>query len=162
MFELQRVQSDHEAMVLQFELENRTYFAEAISDRGDDFFEKFDERHLELLAEQEAGVCAYYVLVGDDGTVAGRFNLYDLIDGTAEVGYRVGQRVSGCGVATSGLSELCQIAREKHALRTLRATTSDDNVASQRVLGKAGFVAIETTVVAGRRGMRYELNLESL
>lgn len=162
MFELQRVQSDHEAMLLQFELENRAYFAETISDRGNDFFEKFDERHLELLADQESGACAYYVLVGDDETVAGRFNLYDLIDGTANVGYGVGQRVSGCGVATSGLRTLCQIAREEHALRTLSATTSDDDVASQRVLVKAGFVAIETAVVAGRRGMRYELILESL
>jgi len=148
-------------MLLQFELENRAYFAETISDRGDDFFENFDERHLELLAEQESGVCAFYVLVGDDETVAGRFNLYDLVDGTANVGYRVGQRVSGCGVATSGLRKLFQIARAQHALRTLRATTSDDNAASQRVLVKAGFVAIETAVVAGGRGMRYELHLES-
>lgn len=162
MFELQRVQSDHEAMVLQFELENRIYFAEAISDRGDDFFEKFAERHLELLAEQEAGACAYYLYVDVDETVMGRFNLYDLIDGNAEVGYRVGQRFSGTGLATSGLSELCHIAREKHGLRTLRATTRDDNVASQRVLVKAGFVATGTAVVAGRRGIRYELNLESL
>ena len=146
--------------MLQFELENRTYFAETISDRGDDFFERFDERHLELLAEQEAGSCVYYVLVDENGNVEGRFNLYDLSDGIANVGYRVGQRVSGRGVATSGLSELCQIAREGHALRTLRATASDDNVASQRVLVKAGFVAIETAVVAERRGMRYELNLE--
>jgi ribosomal-protein-alanine N-acetyltransferase len=137
------------------------YFAESISDRGDDFFEKFAERHRELLAEQEAGVCAYYVLVDDDGTIVGRFNLYDLMDGTAKVGYRVGRQFSGSGVATFGLRELCGIAREKHALRTLNATTSDDNVASQRVLMKAGFVVIGMAVVAGRRGMRYELNLKS-
>ena len=29
-----------------------------------------------MLAEQEAGVGAYYVLVGDDGSALGRFNLY--------------------------------------------------------------------------------------
>jgi ribosomal-protein-alanine N-acetyltransferase len=149
-------------MLLRFELENRAYFAESISDGGDDFFEKFAERHLELLAEQEAGDCAYYVFVGDDETVAGRFNLYNLIDGTASVGYRVGRQFSGSGVATSGLIELCPIAHREHALRTLIAMVSDDNIASQKVLVKAGFVAMETAVVAGRQGVRYELNLESL
>jgi len=158
--ELQRVKSEHEGMLLQFESENRTYFAESINDRGDDFFEKFAERHLELLAEQESGACAYYVLV-DDETVLGRFNLYDLIDGTANAGYRVAQRFSGRGVATFGLSELCLIARKKHALRILRATTSNENVASQRVLIKAGFVVLGTAEVVGRLGMLYELNLES-
>jgi len=160
--ELQRVQDIHEAMVLQFELENRTYFAGSIGDRGDDFFENFSERHRELLVEQEAGTCAYYVLIDENESVAGRFNLYDLIDEAAEVGYRVGQRFSGRGVATFGLSQLCQIARENHALRTLRAKTSDANVASQRVLAKAGFGVIGTADVAGRRGIRHELNLEGL
>jgi ribosomal-protein-alanine N-acetyltransferase len=102
------------------------------------------------------------VFVGDDGTVAGRFNLYDLIDGAATVGYRVGRQFSGSGVATSGLIKLCHIARREHALRTLSAATSDDNIASQKVLVKAGFVAMEAAVVAGRRGVRFELNLESL
>jgi len=37
----------------------------------------------------------------------GRFNPYDLKDGTAEVGYRVAEQVAGCGVATSTLRELC-------------------------------------------------------
>lgn len=161
MFELRPVQIDDEARVLQFELENRTYFAESITDRGDDYFEKFAERHRELLAEQEAGRCAYYLLVGDHKTVVGRFNLYELSQGTANVGYRVGRQFSGAGVATSGLVELCHIARTEHALRTLSATTSNENIASQKVLVKAGFVAIEAAVVAGRQGVRYQLSLES-
>jgi ribosomal-protein-alanine N-acetyltransferase len=160
VFELRPVQNDDEARLLRFELENRAYFAESISDRGDDFFEKFAERHRELLAEQEAGACAFYLLVAEDEQVVGRFNLYDLVDGTANVGYRVGQTFSGSGVATSGLIELCHIARHEHALRALSATTSDENIASQKVLLKAGFVAIEAAVVAGRQGVRYELSLE--
>ena len=162
MFKLQSVRADHEAMVLQFELENRAYFCASISDRGDAFFEEFAERHRDLLAEEEAGVCAYFVLVDDDETAVGRFNLYDLVDGTAEVGYRVAERVSGGGVATSGLLELIQIAREKHGLRTLRASTSDENAASQRVLAKAGFVVIRPVEVGGKPGTCYELALERL
>lgn len=162
MFELQRLRRDHEAAVLDFELANRAYFAESLSDRGDDFYEEFAERHRALLAEQEAGVCVFHVLVDEDETVVGRFNLYDLVDGAAEVGYRVAQRVSGRGVATSGLRDLCRIAGEEYGLRTLRAAASKENVASQRVLAKAGFVAIGSAEVGGRPGARYELALASL
>jgi ribosomal-protein-alanine N-acetyltransferase len=35
------------------------------------------------------------VLVDEDGSVLGRFNLYGPQDGTAEVGYRVAQRAGG-------------------------------------------------------------------
>src|ERR1700690_2991895 len=110
MLELQRLRSDHEAAVLAFELTNRAYFAESISDRGDAFFEQFTAGHRALLAEQEAGVCVFHVLVDEDEQVVGRFNLYDLVDRKASVGYRVAQRVAGRGVATAGLRDLCRIA----------------------------------------------------
>lgn len=162
MFELQRLRRDHEGAVLDFERVNRAYFAESISDRGDDFYENFPERHHTSLAEQEAGSRIFHVLVDEHGMVVGRFNLYNLVDGTAEVGYRVAQRVSGRGVATFGLFSLCRIAREEYGLRTLRAVASNENVASQRVLAKAGFVAIGPAEAGGRQGARYELALASL
>jgi [ribosomal protein S5]-alanine N-acetyltransferase len=150
MFELQRLRLDHEAAVLDFERANRAYFAESITDRGDDFFATFADQFQELLAEQEEGVGMFHVLVDDDGTVVGRFNLY-----------RVARRVSGRGVATSGVQELCRIARDEYGLQTLNAATSNANIASQRVLTKAGFVAIGPADVAGRKGTRYELTLAS-
>jgi RimJ/RimL family protein N-acetyltransferase len=157
MFELQRLRPDHESAVLAFEQANRAYFAESISDRGDDFFEQFAERHRALLAEQEAGVCVCHVLVDEHGEVVGRFNLYDLVDRTAVVGFRVAQRVAGRGVATSALQDLCRIAGEQYGLRTLRAAASNANVASQRVLTKVGFVAAGPAEVGGRQGSWYEL-----
>jgi ribosomal-protein-alanine N-acetyltransferase len=84
--ELQRLRAGHAQAVLAFELANRAYFAAFVSDRGDEFYDQFTERHSALLAEQEAGTCACYVLVGEDGSVLGRFNLYDIQDGTAELG----------------------------------------------------------------------------
>jgi hypothetical protein len=90
--ELQRLDAGHAPAVLAFELANRGYFAASISDRGDEFYDQFTERHSALLAEQEAGVCAFYVLVAEDGSVLGRFNLYDFEDGTAALGYRVAAR----------------------------------------------------------------------
>ncbi|HTP22774.1 MAG TPA: GNAT family N-acetyltransferase [Solirubrobacteraceae bacterium] len=159
MPELQRLRSDHADAVLAFELENRAFFAISISDRGDAFFEEFPARHRELLAEQQTGACFAHVLVDDDGTVLGRFNLVTLEDGTAAVGYRVAERVAGHGVATKTLRELCQLAANEYALRTLIAETSYENLASQRVLAKAGFVPIGPAEVAGRPGIRYELDV---
>src|SRR5262249_58283657 len=101
MPELQCLRADHAAAVLAFEVANRAYFAASISDRGDEFFDHFAERHGALLAEQEAGLGAFYVLVAEDGSVLGRFNLVFTQDSTAELGYRVAQHVPGPGGATA-------------------------------------------------------------
>ena len=124
MPELTPLRPEHAAAVLAFEVANRAYFAASISDRGDEFFEEFDERFPAWLAEQEAGQCAYYVLVAEDGAVIGRFNLYDIADRTAEVGYRVAEHVAGRGVATAAVRQLCGLAAARHGLRTLRARRS--------------------------------------
>ena len=159
MPELQRLRADHAPAVLAFELANRAYFATFISDRGDEFFDHFTERYSALLAEQEAGTCVFHVLVGEDGTVLGRFNLYRLEDGTAELGYRVAQHVAGRGVATATVQELCRLAAAQYGLRTLRAETSHDNVASQKVLAKAGFVPVGPAEPGGRPGTWYQRGL---
>jgi [ribosomal protein S5]-alanine N-acetyltransferase len=87
------------------------------------------------------------------------WDAYRVVDGTAEVGYRIARRVSGRGVATSGLREMCRLAADDYGLRTLKAATSNANVASQRVLAKAGFVALGPADVAGNPGVSYELIL---
>jgi ribosomal-protein-alanine N-acetyltransferase len=157
--ELQRLRSDHAAAVLAFERENRAYFAASISDRGDAFFANFGERHEALLAEQEAGAAAFHVLVADDGRVLGRFNLRFAGPDTAELGYRVAEDVAGRGVATAAVQELCRLAATDYGLRLLRAATSTANVASQRVLLKAGFVAAgpaDPAHIGGKTGSWYE------
>jgi [ribosomal protein S5]-alanine N-acetyltransferase len=160
--ELQRLRADHAPAVLAFELANRAYFTTFISDRGDEFFDRFAERHSALLAEQEAGTGAFYVLVAEDGSVLGRFNLLLAGDGTAELGYRVAQQVAGRGVATATVRELCGLAAARHGLRTLRAATSQQNVASQRVLIKAGFVPVgpaDPAHLGGKPGTWYQHDL---
>ncbi len=100
MPELQRLTVDHADAVLAFELANRDYFSASISDRGDEFFRDFAELFDALVAEQDAGVAAYYVVVTDDGTIMGRFNLYISGPGVANLGYRVGADFAGQGLAT--------------------------------------------------------------
>jgi [ribosomal protein S5]-alanine N-acetyltransferase len=163
--ELQRLHAGHAPAVLAFELANRAYFAASISDRGDDFYDRFTDRYSALLAEQEAGVGAFYVLVAEDGAVLGRFNLVFAEDGAAELGYRVAQHVAGRGVATATVRELCRLAAAQHGLRTLRAATSRENVASQKVLVKAGFVPIgpaDPAHIGGKSGTWYQRDLAAV
>ena len=162
MPELQQLHADHAPAVLAFELVNRAYFAASISDRGDEFYDQFTERHSALLAEQEAGICACYVLVAGDSSVLGRFNLVRFQDGTAELGYRVARHVAGRGVATATVRELCRLAAARHGLRTLRAATAHQNSASQKVLTKAGFVPVgpaDPADLGGKPGTWYQRDL---
>lgn len=162
MPELQRLHAGHAPAVLAFELANRVYFAASVSDRGDDFFDQFTDRHSALMAEQEASICAFYVLVAEDGSVLGRFNLVDIEDGTAELGYRVAQHVAGRGVATATVRELCRLAAARRGLRTLRAATARENAASQKVLTRAGFVPVgpaDPADLGGKPGTWYQRDL---
>jgi ribosomal-protein-alanine N-acetyltransferase len=162
MPELKRLHASHAPAVLAFELANRAYFAASVSDRGDDFFDQFSDRYTALLAEQEAGICAFSVLVAEDGSVLGRFNLVDIEDHTAELGYRVAQHVAGRGVATATVRELCRLAAARYGLRTLRAAASRENIASQKVLAKAGFVPVgpaDPAHLGGKSGTWYQRDL---
>ena len=155
--------ADHAPAVLAFEVANRAYFAVSISDRGDDYFDEFADRHRALLAEQETGVCAFYLLLDDDGAVLGRFNLFDIADHSAVLGYRVAQHVAGRGVATATVREVCRLAADQYGLHTLRAATSHQNVASQKVLTKAGFVPTgpaDPAYLGGKPGNWYERDLD--
>jgi ribosomal-protein-alanine N-acetyltransferase len=160
--ELERLHAAHAPVVLAFELANRAFFAASVSDRGDDFFDQFTDRYNASLAEQEAGSCAFYVLVAEDGAVLGRFNLFDISDRTARLGYRVAQHVAGRGVATATVRELCRLAASRHGLRTLRAATADENAASQKVLTRAGFVPVgpaDPADLGGKPGSWYQRDL---
>jgi ribosomal-protein-alanine N-acetyltransferase len=160
--ELQPLCTDHASAVLAFELVNRGYFAASVSDRGDEFFDKFTERHNALLAEQDAGMGAYYVLVDEEGSVLGRFNLFFTGAGTANLGYRVAQDVSGHGVATAAVRELCRLAMDRHGLSTLKAATSSTNIASQKVLIKSGFIPVgpaDPADLGGKPGTWFQRDL---
>jgi ribosomal-protein-alanine N-acetyltransferase len=160
--ELKQLHAGHGPAVLAFELANRAYFAASVPDRGDAFFDQFTDRYTALLAEQEAGICAFYVLIDEDGSVLGRFNLVDIEDRVADLGYRVAQHVAGHGVATATVRELCRLAASRHGLRTLRAAAAHKNAASQKVLTKAGFVLVgpaEPADLGGKPGNWYQCDL---
>ncbi|CAM5654703.1 GNAT family N-acetyltransferase [Streptomyces chartreusis] len=154
---LERLRADHAEALLAFEHENRAYFARTVPDRGDEYFTPagFAARHQALLAEQDAGVCHFHVVLDVEGSLVGRINLMGVEDGSAELGYRVGELASGKGVATAAVAEMCRLAATAYGLTSLVAVTTLDNAGSRTVLERNGFVTSGETTVGGRPGIRY-------
>lgn len=157
MITIELVRVDHAPALLAFERENRAYFAASVPDRGDDFFTEFGDRHAALLAWQEAGTDWFHVLLDGDAIV-GRVNLVDLQDGSVELGYRIAEKAAGQGLATRSVTEILDLARG-YGLREVRAKTTVDNVASQKVLTRAGFTHTGDCDIDGTPGYTYLLAL---
>ncbi|WP_369169915.1 GNAT family N-acetyltransferase [Streptomyces sp. R28] len=155
MLTLERLRADHADALLAFEQENREYFARSVPDRGDAYFADFDALLQARLAEQDAGVCHFHVVLDTDGRLVGRVNLVDVEDGCAELGYRVGERAAGKGVATAAVAEVCRVAGTAYGLTALVAVTHLDNLASRAVLERNAFIAMEDVTVDGRPAVRY-------
>ncbi|MFG1832595.1 GNAT family N-acetyltransferase [Micromonospora chersina] len=156
---LERLATRHAPALLRFEQENRAYFARFVPDRGDDYFDEFDDRLTDLLKEQDSGECHFHVLVDEDGTVLGRFNLVDVADRSAELGYRVAERATGRGVASEGVRRVCALARDDYGLRRLVASAALANPASLAVLRRTGFVPVEEVLIGGQPCLRHVLDL---
>ncbi|MER0446063.1 GNAT family protein [Streptomyces sp. Edi4] len=78
----------------------------------------------------------------DGERVVGQFTLSGIVLGpscSASLGYWVDAEYNGRGIATRGTEEICRVAREELGLHRIEAGTVLHNVASQRVLAKAGF-----------------------
>ncbi|WP_405687625.1 GNAT family N-acetyltransferase [Streptomyces sp. NBC_00057] len=156
MPELQRLRADHAPALLAFEQENRAFFAASVPDRGDDYFARFDARHAALLAEQAAGLCHFHLLVDTEGEILGRFNLVDVADGSADLGFRIAEKATRRGLATATVRQLCTLAATEYGLTTLRAAAALDNTASRTVLARTGFVPTgEEILLNDRPGLGY-------
>jgi ribosomal-protein-alanine N-acetyltransferase len=153
MVTLERLRADHAEELLAFERENREYFARTVPDRGDAYFTGFADRLRALLAEQDAGICHFHIVRDEAGHLVGRVNLMDAEDGEAELGYRVGARYAGRGIATQAVRLLCRTAATEYGLRALTAVTTLDNTASRAVLARTGFTETGPVRVDGRPGV---------
>ena len=159
MAELRQLTADDAAAVLAFELANPRLLRPFDLRPGDAWFGHFTEQHGALLADQEAGGGAFFLLVAADGSVLGRFNLYAIADGTAELGYRMAESATRRGLATAAVGELCLVAGIRYELGSVRAATADANTASRRVLTRSGFTPVGPTAPAelgGKPGTWYE------
>ncbi|MGC4943792.1 GNAT family N-acetyltransferase [Kribbella sp. DT2] len=153
MATVERVTAAHADELLRFERENRAYFSRVITDRGDAYFAEFPQRHAALLAYQEAGTDHFHVLV-DDGRIVGRVNLVNIVDGSAELGYRIAESAAGRGLATWGVRE---VLGTPYGLREITARTTADNLASQKILTRVGFTRTGEIDINGQPAYSYAL-----
>ncbi|MFF9644799.1 GNAT family N-acetyltransferase [Kitasatospora aureofaciens] len=160
MLTLEPLRPDHADAVFAFELANRAWFARTVPDRGDAYFAGFAERHAALLAEQAAGVCRFHVVLDPTGTLVGRINLMDLVDGSAELGYRIAESAAGRGVAKEAVAQVRRLAAHSYGLRSLTAVTTLDNPASMAVLAHNGFAVTAEFLLDGRPAVRYHRGLD--
>lgn len=68
--------------LFDFEMENRVFFEEMVSTRGDDYynFKIFKERHDTLLDEQTQGISLFYLIKDKRGSILGRMNLVKVLE----------------------------------------------------------------------------------
>ena len=126
--------------LFQFEKNNRLFFEQMVPSRGEDYynFETFNIRYRELLAEQQENKSKFYLIKDHAGNIIGRINLVDIdiTNDIAEVGYRVGEEYGGKGIGAKALKLLLET---EISVNKIKAKTTTNNIASQKVLEKNGF-----------------------
>ncbi|MFM9370833.1 GNAT family N-acetyltransferase [Streptomyces sp. Da 82-17] len=155
MPELQLLRPEHAPALLDFERENRAYFARWVPDRGDAYFADFAEVHAARLAEQDTGACLFHVLVDADGAILGRVNLVDVADGAAHLGYRIAEHAAGRGLASTAVRRVLTLAADAYGLHTLLAEATVENAGSRAVLSRTGFECVGETMLEGLPALRY-------
>jgi ribosomal-protein-alanine N-acetyltransferase len=136
--------SDDEPLA-QLQIQNRQFLAPWDPVRPDDYFSAAGQRNdIEAaLARYERGESVPWVVLNDDAEVAGRLTLSGIVHGlfqSCSMGYWIAEHETGKGLATSAVQAGLTFAFGQLELHRVQAETLTNNVASQRVLGKAGFV----------------------
>lgn len=114
--------------------------------RAASFFTEATQRvRLAEIAERRRAGAGYSWLILDDGAPCGMISLSNVVRGafqSANLGYFVAQERNGRGLATAAVKLVVAEAFATVGLHRVEAGTLVDNVASQRVLLKAGFEQI--------------------
>lgn len=130
---------DHARAVERFERANRAFFAERVGDRGDDYFEQFDDQIAARAHENQEGVSLFFVILDEEGEVLGRVNISDIDrPESTELGFRIAEDAQGRGIASQGVITALEIAASI-GVKTVKARVSTENLASHRVLQHCGF-----------------------
>lgn len=144
---IEKLQDTDAEGLYKFELDNRTFFEEMVPTRGDDYYnlEVFKKRHEDLLEEQVQGGSYFYLIKDKDSSILGRINIVDIDKSqkTGHLGYRVGQAHTGKNIATKALKLLIETVTDIE-IKQIKAKTTTNNIASQKVLEKNGFDEIAT------------------
>jgi ribosomal-protein-alanine N-acetyltransferase len=143
-FRVRELKSTDTAALLAFEIDNREWFESHIDARDPSFYSlQGVADHIEgYLSDFAGGAWHPFVIEDSSANIVGRANLKSIDSPTrsAEVGYRVGRRACGQGLATLALKHLIQEARMRWELTQLVAYVYKENVGSRKVLDRCGFL----------------------
>lgn len=156
---VKKLQIEDAKALFAFELDNKSYFEQSVPSRGDDYyhFEVFLTRLESLLDEQTQGISYFYLIWDQNDSIVGRINIVDIEDAQAigYLGYRVGQLYAGKGIASKALKIVLEEVIEEGIIKQIKAKTTSNNIASQKVLEKNGFEQVqmsdETVELNGER-----------
>ncbi|RCG28746.1 N-acetyltransferase [Sphaerisporangium album] len=138
-------QADAEPLARAY-VRNRDHLRPWEPERPEDFFTPAGQaaRVGDRLREQREGRVLALVLAGA-GRIVGTMTLANIVMGpfrSTDLGYWVDAEHNGRGLATKAVELVCELAGEHLGLHRIQASTLVGNLASQRVLGKAGFTPI--------------------
>ncbi|WP_284218622.1 GNAT family N-acetyltransferase [Agaribacter marinus] len=130
----------HTDKLLAFELENREYFESFIASREETFYSLTGvSNHIQELQDLQQKSEAMSFVLMQEGCVIARANIKNIqLNGSAEIGYRVGIGASNRGIGSLCVNHLVCIS-ENLNLKHLSAFVIDNNPASKKVLLKNGF-----------------------
>ncbi len=138
---------DDAAVLAQLARVNRDFLAPWEPARAEAHFSEAGQRVAiqAVLAEHAHGRSLPMVILDEAHEVVGRINLNNIVRGasqSASLGYWLDQASGGRGLATAAVRDITGLAFTELGLHRIQADTLVDNVPSQRVLARTGFVRI--------------------
>lgn len=143
-FNVRKLENTDIEALLAFEIHNREWFESQIDARAPSFYSlQGVTDHIErYLSDFATGAWHPFVIEEASEGIVGRANLKNINSpkGCAEVGYRIDQRFCGQGLATLAVRHLIQEAQAHWGLTQLLAIVYKNNIGSQKVLSRCGFL----------------------
>ncbi len=132
-------------MLAELVRSNREFMAPYEPPRSEEYFTEAGQRALVrgLLTQYAQDRTLPHVVLDEEGAVVGRITLNDIVRGpfqSCSLGYWVSEPAGGRGLATAAVRQICDLAFDDLGLHRVQAGTLVDNLRSQRVLTKCGFV----------------------
>ncbi|WP_085506055.1 GNAT family N-acetyltransferase [Thalassobacillus devorans] len=131
--------------LLQLQTENRTFFEAFAMDRSEDFYTRETQlKRINQFAEDIKHGNGYYmgIFKNNDHLLVGTINLFSVLRGslqTAFLGYFLDEKHNGRGYTTEAVKLIVRFAFDELKLHRVEAGVMPRNIASIRVLEKAGF-----------------------
>jgi ribosomal-protein-alanine N-acetyltransferase len=118
-----------------FQLDQEAIYLAAFTSKDPTDKTAYLEKYTKILSDPDKNTQTIMV----ENTIAGSISKFE-IEGEAEITYWIDKKFWGRGVATKALSEFLKIEK----MRPIFGRAAFDNIGSQKVLEKCGFVKIGT------------------